>query len=90
MIDHEQRTAIDKRVNYDLLNPPEPTPPPPKPIKLREKLRRTKADHKALAKELSSVCEQRRIRMESEGLFETVKPVDVIAAVRERIVVLAH
>ncbi|KAJ7256133.1 hypothetical protein B0H12DRAFT_1016061 [Mycena haematopus] len=51
IIDHSARTVIDKRVNYDLLNPPLPKAP---------------------------------------DLFEQVKPVDVIAAVRARVEILAH
>ncbi|KAJ7100274.1 hypothetical protein B0H15DRAFT_770979, partial [Mycena belliarum] len=53
VIDHRERSAVDKRVNYDLLNPPAPA-------------------------------------TRSRDLFEKVRPVDVVAAVQERIAVLAH
>ncbi|KAJ7243929.1 hypothetical protein B0H12DRAFT_1236287 [Mycena haematopus] len=90
VIDHEARTAVDKRVNYDLLNPPAPKAPPREIVKLKEKLKKTKTDHKALAQELKQVCEIRKRSLEERNLFEPVKPVDVVAAVRERIEVLAH
>ncbi|KAF7330601.1 Reverse transcriptase-RNase H-integrase [Mycena sanguinolenta] len=66
-------------------------PPPPKtpPMKLREKLRKTKADLKLLVTELKAVCAARLERMTASNLFEKVRDVDVVAAVRERIDTLA-
>ncbi|KAJ7437698.1 hypothetical protein FB451DRAFT_1450431 [Mycena latifolia] len=90
VVDHAARSAIDKICGYDILNPPPPPPAPKKIVKLREKIKRTKADLKSMARELHSVCEKRKLEMEANNLFETVKPVDVVAAVRERIEVLAH
>ncbi|KAJ7443071.1 hypothetical protein B0H11DRAFT_2251143 [Mycena galericulata] len=90
VVDHAERTAVDKNCGYDILNPPPPSPPKKKVMKLREKLKRTKADHKAVARELFTVCEKRRLDMEAKSLFEPVKEVDVIAAIRERVEVLAH
>ncbi|KAJ6492616.1 hypothetical protein DFH09DRAFT_1338217 [Mycena vulgaris] len=90
VIDHESRTVIDKRCGYDLLNPPPPKPCPAPRMRLREKLRKTDRDHKSMMKELNAVCDSRRLNMENANLFENVKPVDVIAAVRERVEILAH
>ncbi|KAJ7182697.1 hypothetical protein C8R43DRAFT_869173, partial [Mycena crocata] len=53
VVDHDARTVIDKRCKFDLLNPPEPSGPPKRKLKL-------------------------------------LKEVDSVAAVRERIEVLAH
>jgi hypothetical protein len=45
VIDHHECTVVDKRVNYNLLDPA-PLPPPKLPlIKLREWMKTTKADH---------------------------------------------
>ncbi|KAJ7442584.1 hypothetical protein B0H11DRAFT_1684757, partial [Mycena galericulata] len=90
VMDYDAGTAIDKRTGFDLLNPP-PIPPQPQPkLKLREKIRRTQTDRKTMLKELEAVCEKRRLDLESRNLFEPVKPVDIIAAVRERVEILAH
>ncbi|KAJ7718298.1 hypothetical protein DFH07DRAFT_784980 [Mycena maculata] len=90
VIDHNARTVVDKRSLFDLMNPPEPkTAPAPRP-KLRERLRETDREHKTMLKELNAVCDSRRQHMENNKLFEEVKPVDVIAAVREHVEILAH
>ncbi|KAJ7055504.1 hypothetical protein C8F01DRAFT_1319270 [Mycena amicta] len=71
---------VDADNDYDLLNP-RPPKPKPKPIKkLRERFKEVQANRKLLAAELRGVCEARRTRMESEGLFEEVKPVNLVAA----------
>jgi hypothetical protein len=44
VIDHHERTVIDKRTNYNLLDPAPPTPPKAPPMKLRDRLKKTKAD----------------------------------------------
>jgi hypothetical protein len=59
-------------------------------LKLREKIKKTMTDRKTMVKELDAVCKLRRDTMELEGLFEDVKQVDVIAAVCERVEVLAY
>jgi hypothetical protein len=73
-----------------LFNPPEFKPPLPPKLKLREKIKKNVADRKTMVKELDTVCKLRKDALELEGLFENVKQVDVIAAVRERVEVLAH
>jgi hypothetical protein len=41
-----------------------------------------------MAKELAAVCTVRRERLERDNLFEPVKEVDVVAAIRECIEIL--
>jgi hypothetical protein len=90
VIDHEGRTVIDKCCGFDLFNPPEFKPPLPPKLKLREKIKKNVADRKTMVKELDTVCKLRKDALELKGLFKNVKQVDVIAAVRERVEVLAH
>jgi hypothetical protein len=90
VIDHSARTVVDKKTNYDLLNPVAPKPTPPRRERPIEKRKRTKRDHIEMARELKAVCAVRRERLEAEGGFEIVKPFDVIAAVREQVETLAH
>ncbi|KAJ7217059.1 hypothetical protein GGX14DRAFT_561577 [Mycena pura] len=59
-------------------------------LKLKDKLKKTNADYKTMMNELNAVCESRRAYLEERNLFEKVKPADVIAAVRERVEILAH
>ncbi|KAJ6588373.1 hypothetical protein B0H19DRAFT_1057569 [Mycena capillaripes] len=80
VIDHHLRTVVDKQTNYNLLDP-KPLPPPKPPlIKLRDKLKKTKTDHKLLATELRAVCAARLERLTAKDAFEHVKEVDVVAA----------
>ncbi|KAJ6553994.1 hypothetical protein DFH09DRAFT_1318651 [Mycena vulgaris] len=74
---------IDKRVNYDLLNPALLPAPKVPLIKLCEHMKTTKANHLAIAKELLAVCSVR-----CEGLFENVKEVNAANAIREHIEIL--
>ncbi|KAF8214602.1 hypothetical protein K438DRAFT_1955648 [Mycena galopus ATCC 62051] len=85
VVDHADRTVIDKLNNYNLLDPVIASPPPPPKPRLRELLKKTKADHKLLADELHAVCATRLQVLTDANLFETVREVDVVAAVRERI-----
>jgi hypothetical protein len=58
-------------------------------LKLREKIKKTVTDRKAMVNELDTVCKLHRDTIELNGLFEEVKQVDVIAAVHKRVEVLA-
>ncbi|KAJ7223019.1 hypothetical protein GGX14DRAFT_656874 [Mycena pura] len=90
VIDHFLHTVVDARVNYDLLNPA-PLPPHAKPRKkLREAMKEVMHQRKLLAAELRVVCEQRRVKLETEGRLKYGTPVDPVAAVRARIVSLAE
>ncbi|KAJ7051390.1 hypothetical protein C8F01DRAFT_1091584 [Mycena amicta] len=91
IIDHFRRTAVDDCCKYDLLNPIPITPRVQKKRKTpRESRKEILTQRKLLATELRGVCEARRDRLEAAGLFEYGKPVDPVAAVRERILVLAE
>jgi hypothetical protein len=90
VVDHSDGSVIDKRTNYNLLDPVIASPPPPPKPKLREHLKKTKADHETMAKELHTVCATRLQALTDANLFETVREVDVVAAIRERIEVMAE
>ncbi|KAJ7075751.1 hypothetical protein B0H15DRAFT_956247 [Mycena belliarum] len=72
VIDHRERTAIDKRVGFDILHPPAPSPHVERKPRLRERLRQTDRDQKTMQRELLAVCEKRRIEMERLNVFEDV------------------
>jgi hypothetical protein len=83
VIDHQDRTAIDKKSGFDLLNPtPPPAPKPPKK-RLKQFFRDLKEDRALMVAELKLVCAERKCKI--KGHFEEVKPVDAIAAIRQRI-----
>jgi hypothetical protein len=59
-------------------------------MKLKDRMKKTKANHITMVAELKDICDKRRFDTTRAGLFEPVKAVDVIAAVRERVEVLAE
>jgi hypothetical protein len=83
VIDHHTQMAIDKTTGFDILNPVALPPPKAPKKKLKQLFTELQEDQKLLIAELKMVC--------AEWLrdychqFETVKPVDVIGAVREHI-----
>jgi len=81
------RTVIDKKCGFDLLHPIPPLRPPPPKQKLKDFFKDLQQDRKLMVAELNMVCHDRRQHMEYK--FEEVKPVDIVAAVRQRIEVLA-
>ena len=84
--DHAARTCIDKINCYDLLNPPCISPPPPPKPRMKEQLKRTKADKKLVLAELMMVCHD---RLKDKKLQpEKVKDFNVASAIRDRIDVL--
>jgi hypothetical protein len=83
VIDHTDRTAVDKVSSYDLLNPPIMKPPHPPPSKLHENIKQTKRIKKRVLSELLTLCND-RIK-NGTLLFEDVKEVDCIGAVRNAI-----
>src|SRR6202167_1497175 len=87
VVDADARTVIDKKCNFDLLHPSVPTPPPPPKRKLREFFKQLQEDRKLMVAELNMVCYDRR--RHTEFKFEQVKPIDKVAAIRERIEILA-
>ena len=85
--DHAACTCIDKKMSYDLLNPPVITPPaPPKP-ELKEQMKMTKADKKLMLAKLMMVCNDRIRHLKLKP--EKVKEFDVVGAVRDHIEFLA-
>ena len=86
VVDAASRTAVDKKSGFDLLNPVAPIVPPPKK-KLKDFFIELKQDRKLMVAELKMVCAERKNFLKHK--FEIVKPVDIIAAVRERVEILA-
>ncbi|GLB45211.1 putative retrotransposable element tf2 155 kda protein type 1-like [Lyophyllum shimeji] len=86
VIDHAERSIVDKRCNYNLLNPVTPVPKRTiKRVPMRTAFKKTQADRKTMVKELKTVCDARRERMEREGKFEKVKEINVVTAIQQRI-----
>ena len=83
VIDHADRTAVDKVSSYDLLNPPMIKPSCPPPPKLREHIKQTKKIKKKVLSELLALCND-RIK-NGTLLFDNIKEVDCIGAVRDAI-----
>jgi hypothetical protein len=86
IVDAAARTAIDKKCGFDLLHP---TPPSTRPVKkkLKQFFKELQEDRKLMVAELNMVCHD-RLR-HTMYKFEQVKPVDPIAAIRQRIEILA-
>lgn len=85
--DHAACTCIDKKTNYDLLNPPPCFPPPPKPG-LHEQIKNTKADKKVVLAELCLVCHD-RLRA-GKHVPKSVAPFNTVGAICKCIEVLAN
>ena len=56
VIDHDQRTAIDKTTGFDLLNPSICAPPKAPKKKLKDIFKEVTTNRKAVALELQNVC----------------------------------
>ena len=84
--DHSACTCIDKKNDYDLLNPV--TLPPPKRTKprLKEQLKQVKADRRLLLAELKYVLSQRLKHL----VFEELKPLDIVGAINTCVEILTH
>jgi hypothetical protein len=81
--DHKARSCIDKKTGYNLLNPAPILPPPPPRMRAKDQIRFTKAAKKVALDELKSVC-QKRID-DKRLVFEEVKDIDVVAAIKDAI-----
>jgi hypothetical protein len=87
VIDHAAHTAIDKSCDFDLLNSPPPVAPPAPKMKLKDLFQHVKQARKLMVAELKwvlSVCQ-----WEWPSIDDPVKPVNIVAAVRECIESLA-
>ena len=87
VIDHAARTAIDKTINFDLLNPVPPPPPPPPKTKLKDLFQQVRQARKLMVAELKWVLSVRR--RERPTADDPVKPFDTVATVRTRIETLS-
>jgi hypothetical protein len=83
VINHAARTAIDKNSGFDLLNPPPPAAPKKPKQTLKEFSLQLKADRALMISELKMVCAECRCKLRNH--FEQVKPIDTVAALRQRI-----
>jgi hypothetical protein len=79
VIDHADRTAVDKVSSYDLLNPPIIKPPRPPFPKLHENIKQTEKIKKKVLSELFTLCNN--CIKNGTLLFEDVKEVGCIRAV---------
>jgi hypothetical protein len=70
-------------LGFDLLNPTPPAIPKPPQHKLKEFFCDLKEDPKLLVAELKMVCAERRCLFDHK--LEKVTPIDLVAAVRDRI-----
>ena len=87
MVDAATRTVIDKKCNFNLLNPTPPPPPWPPKQKLHEFCKDLQDDRKLMVTELKMVCYNRL--WHTKFKFEAVKPINKVATIRERIEILA-
>ena len=85
--DHKARSCIDKKCGYNLLNPVPVSPPRAPRMHARDQIKFTKAAKKASLAELTAVC-QKRIN-EKKLVFEDVKDVDVVVAIKDAICSIA-
>jgi len=81
--DHAARSCIDKKTGYNLLHPQKIVPPRPPPMRIAAKIKETKAAKKLVLKELTSVCRKRA--EEGKLVFEEIKDVDMVGAIRDTI-----
>ena len=81
--DHKARSCIDKKCGYNLMNPAPIAPPRPPRRRAKDQIKFTKAAKKATLAELTAVC-QKRIN-DKKLVFEVVKDVDVVAAIKDAI-----
>jgi hypothetical protein len=83
VIDHADRTVIDKVSGFDLLNPPPPPAPKAPKQTLKQFFLQLKADRALMLAELKMVCAEHLLTIRNR--FEVVKPIDLVAALRQRI-----
>ena len=85
--DHKERSCIDKKTGYNLMNPTPVVPPPSSWMHAKDQIKFTKAAKKATLAELTTVCQK---RIEEKCLvFEEVNDVDIVAAIKDAIEIIA-
>jgi RNase H-like domain found in reverse transcriptase/Reverse transcriptase (RNA-dependent DNA polymerase)/Integrase zinc binding domain/Chromo (CHRromatin Organisation MOdifier) domain/Aspartyl protease len=89
LIDHELRTAVHKPSGFDLLNENAlPRKPPPK-LSPHARRKLLFNQRKLFLNELKITCDERRRYLDDNKLFETIKPINAISAIKDRITFLA-
>jgi reverse transcriptase-like protein/integrase-like protein/chromodomain-containing protein len=81
--DHEIRSCVHKKSGYNLLDPVPVPPPKPPRIKLKQQLINNRRLKAAVLKELVSVVAEKWLP--KRGPDEVVKPINIIASIRNRI-----
>jgi hypothetical protein len=92
VIDHADRTAVDKNSGFDLLNEKSFTrrdTPPHASLSPKQKCLLILKQKKILLNELKSILKDRLLQYEQNNLFEIVQPFNHIAAITNRIHELA-
>jgi hypothetical protein len=87
VVNASARTVIDKKCGFNLLHPVAPVPPPPAKKKLKTFFKELQEDRKLMVAKLKMVCHDRL--QHTRYRFKKVQPIDHIAAIRQRIEVLA-
>ena len=87
VVDASARTIIDKTYGFDLLNPVAPPFKSPPKQKLRDFFKELQEDRKLMVAKLKMVCNDHLHHTQYK--FEQVKPVDVLAVIRQCIEILA-
>jgi hypothetical protein len=88
VIDHAERTCIDKITKFDLLNPKTPEKAPEPIPRVRKVYEDIMKDRQAAIEELMAVCTIRLPQV--EATCEAVHGFDIAGAVRTRVEQLAH
>ena len=86
VVDASARTVIDKKCGFDLLHPIGTSDPPAPKKKLKEIYQDLKEDRKLMVAELKMACNDHLIH--TRHRFESVAPIDITAAVRQRMEIL--
>ena len=81
--DHEQRSCFHKKTGYNLLHPTPVLPPSPPKIKLKQQLINNHRIKKEVLKELVSIVAKEWLPKRQPD--EIVKPIDIVASIRNRI-----
>lgn len=91
VVDHDERTAIDKESGFNLLDNSHVMPRDSikKMVPPKVKRRLFLESRKAMMVELKSKCAERLSKLTDANLFEIPKPMNIIAAMKNRIEVLA-
>jgi hypothetical protein len=84
--DHKERSCIDKKTGYNLLNPAIVSPPPPPRLRAKDQIKFSKAAKKLALAELTVVC--KKCIEDKRLIFEVVKDVDVVGAIKDAIEII--